>query len=470
MKTIIEKREFIREVDVDKKNDFLFELLHNNERLMARFEEFVKDYDPLASTTKRKLNPLAFEDELIETYEAFKEGLSELDFTEVTPRYKHLQQSETSTESKTKADIAQFEAKEFYGAWQSDFLYEISSGYIYQALAMVYGMMAAAIEAEITDPEHFLGKSANKFFISLLTEDLQSLITNYFEVGETDPKDVLTITDITLNFVKKHNIGIINHYLPFFENVVTSPELADSIITKLKDNVVPVIVIPELTDLLTSRTGKVAEWRSAMESIFPENYKMTLKLLNYYYNHAPEEFDHMAMNAFKRYSLKIEDFIENKIKQGSPLYCQLWLAKASESKSFSDYSEARKYITKEESINFAKEQEDIDFKLQILTNEKAWDEILIMAKSKQSANLLHKLLPIIVEYHPDDCYQILKNNIVHLFRHQRHREGYVKLAQYLKFGQTILENNKQMEDLIVHYQDLSQKLPALKDELRNYGL
>lgn len=67
---------------------------------------------------------------------------------------------------------------------------------------MVYGMMAAAIEAEITDPEHFLGKSANKFFISLLTEDLQSLITNYFEVGETDPKDVLTITDITLNFVK----------------------------------------------------------------------------------------------------------------------------------------------------------------------------------------------------------------------------------------------------------------------------
>ncbi len=31
------------------------------------------------------------------------------------------------------------------------FLYEISSGYIYQALAMVYGMMAAAIEAEITD-------------------------------------------------------------------------------------------------------------------------------------------------------------------------------------------------------------------------------------------------------------------------------------------------------------------------------
>jgi hypothetical protein len=172
----------------------------------------------------------------------------------------------------------------------------------------------------------------------------------------------------------------------------------------------------------------------------------------------------------KRYSLEIEDFIENKIKQGSPLYCQLWLAKASESKSFSDYSEARKYITKEESINFAKEQEDIDFKLQILTNEKAWDEILIMAKSKQSANLLHKLLPIIVEYHPDDCYQILKNNIAHLFRHQRHREGYVKLAQYLKFGQTILENNKQMEDLIVHYQDLSQKLPALKDELRNYGL
>jgi hypothetical protein len=139
-------------------------------------------------------------------------------------------------------------------------------------------------------------------------------------------------------------------------------------------------------------------------------------------------------------------------------------------KYFSDYSEARKYITKEGSINFAKEQEDIDFKLQILTNEKAWDEILIMAKSKQSANLLHKLLPIIVEYHPDDCYQILKNNIAHLFRHQRHREGYVKLAQYLKFGQTILENNKQMEDLIVHYQDLSQKLPALKDELRNYGL
>ncbi len=39
---------------------------------MARFEEFVKDYDPLASTTKRKLNPLAFEDELIETYEALK--------------------------------------------------------------------------------------------------------------------------------------------------------------------------------------------------------------------------------------------------------------------------------------------------------------------------------------------------------------------------------------------------------------
>lgn len=469
MNTIIEKRAYIRSVGVETKDDFLFDLLHNNERLMSRFEEFVRSYDPGTAHTGRELNLISFEDELMETYEAFSEGLEGLDLPDLFQESLPDQSSSELDENEMFADSIPDSIREFYEAWRTDLSSEIRSGYHFQAIAMIFGMLAATTEFGVFDPQQQAQSSARNHLIFLLKRDLKNLLKNEFEEVTVKDQDVLVISEITFRFAKTHHISVLNYFQPFFEKMVRTPALNTSILEKLKEHSIPLIAVPAVADLLTSRTGDELSWLKAMESIFPDDFDMAIKLLNYYFDRIPEEFEHMAAIAFQQHKMAMVEFLEGKLEPGSKLYCQFWLTRAACTMQLDHYAEARKFITRTEGINFAKEQADFDFKMQLLVSESAWDEILVMASSKQAADQLHALLPHIMPHYPNECFSLIEKNAAHVLKHHRNREGYSKLAEFLKLSREIPGKEEETEELIKTYISTAHKLPAMKDELRNHG-
>lgn len=469
MKTILEKREFIRSAKVEAKDDFLFELIHDNERLLSRFEEFVKSFNPGANHMRRELNVVTFEEELQQVYEACKEGLEELNFE--NPDWGKWQQiqGEHLDDNEIAKEIAKNEALDFFEAWRIDIMTEISSGYHFQGLAIIVGMVAATAEAKIHDPNHHLGDLPNEFFMELLNIELEKLLKSSFEISPIDNSDILYLSESIFQFSRNSTIALLKHLAPLFESMVNSPELAKSIIKSLDENSIPLQIVPKLADLLTTKTGDEQVWLKMAESVFPDDFDLAVKLLDYYYQRIPEDFEQMALIAFNHHHLALSDYLDGKMKEGSPLFCRHLLARAGAELSMFLYEQARKFITRDEGIAFAKDHPGFDFKLGIFKKEKAWEEILLLASSKQAADQLHELLPPIMKYFPDDCLTILESNAAHSYRHFRNREGYSKLVGFLKLGQEIPEKTEEMKQLTDHYIKISHRLPALKDELRSHG-
>jgi hypothetical protein len=177
----------------------------------------------------------------------------------------------------------------------------------------------------------------------------------------------------------------------------------------------------------------------------------------------------MGLKAFNQHGLAMTTYLNGKMKEGSPLFCRYTLACASEEQSLKLYGKARKFISRDDGIAFAKDHPDFNFKLQILQEEDAWEEILLLSKSKQAADQLDELLPAIMDHFPSECLKIIESNAAHVFRHHRNRDGYTKLAGYLKLAAQIPRIPYDINDLISHYIDKAHRLPALKDELRNNG-
>jgi len=469
MKTILEKREFIRSVKPEAKDDFLFELMHGNDRLLARFEEFVKSFNPRANHARRELNVVAFEDELQQAYEAFKEGLEELNFDHIEME-KWLSVIEDQLEEADKLkEAAKLEAMDYFEAWRIDLMTEISSGYHFQGLAIIVGMTAATVEARIRDSNLILGYPLNDYFVELLNTELEKLIKNSFETIPIEDSDILSLSECIVHFARNHTIGLLKHLNLFFDALVKSTDLAKAIIKSLDENSIPLQIIPKLADLLTTKTEDEQIWLNMAEAIFPDDYELAIKLLNYYYEIIPEDFELMAMKAFNLHGLAMASFLDGKIKEGSPLFCRYTLACAGDEQSLKLYDKARKFITREDGIAFAKDHPDFDFKLRVLKKEKAWEEILLLSKSKQAADQLHELLPLIMDHFPAECLSIIESNAAHVFRHHRNRDGYTKLAGYLRLAAQIPGIPYDINDLITQYIDKSNRLPALKDELRING-
>ncbi|NCC73959.1 MAG: hypothetical protein EOM06_11230 [Sphingobacteriia bacterium] len=457
MKTILEKRELIRSASVEAKDDFLFEMMHNNDRLLDRFEEFVKDFSQGGNHSRRELNVLNFETEIAETYDAFREGLKELE--------DHLNRIENSGRQLMSKD-AQDAANEFYEAWRVDILTEISADYHFQALAILCGMMAANTEFFGTGAGDEDSDSLNIFLNNKINTEINQVFATCFTTIAADDEDVIAVSDSIFQFALNHQLKLLNNLTNFFSHLVKTPNQAKSIINSLEENSIPLQIIPELADLLTRKTGDINTWLQLAKAVFPEHTELAKKLLDYYFENIPEDFDHYAMIAFKHLGLLLADYLEGKIKPEGALYCQLQMELAASKNSMTHYVQARKCLSREEAIAFAKDQPDFSFKLEILKHEKAWDEIKLMANSKQAFDKLHELLPPIMEVFPGECLNIIGKAAAHIYRNHRHREGYARLADCLQLATIVPLPQDQINELINHYRDLAQKLPALKDELR----
>jgi hypothetical protein len=228
--------------------------------------------------------------------------------------------------------------------------------------------------------------------------------------------------------------------------------------------------IPELSDHLITKAGNEKLWLEMAEKVFPDDYALAVKLLEYYYNNKPDDFENKADIAYSRHRQNLSSFLKDKLTEGSSLYCRFWLDYARNNSSLSSYDQVRKFITRDEGIWFVKDIWSMEFKVKILEKEQAWDELLTIAKSTYSDDDLVIILPSISKIYPEECYTIINMSAKRIFGMHRNRTGYSQIAGLFKLGLKISNKSEDIRTLIRQYYDQIPRLPALKDEFKKIGL
>lgn len=460
-----DKKRFILSVEEARRLDFLTNLLLSNDSL---FLDFAKKFG------KTKPQPVKFDADqfkkaINENFTQFKSDLEELDFEEVDwenwhdPGY-YIPDYEIAME------LAQEEADAFYDGWQLELKTTAGLGNYLETLATFSGMYAAAMQAEINDPNCNVGDSANDYFIELLTKDRDANIEDDFKTPEFNSEELRALFEILFQFAKSTQPEVIDFVAKFLVSLIRTGEDASAIIYLMEQHELPKNISPFLSDHLIFKTGNIEEWLKMSEEIFPDNFDLAIKLLDYYREHLPQKFEEKALVAYVYHQQKMREYLMDKLTEGGKLYCRFWMDDAKINYSIESYNKARKHLSREEAISYAKGFRSIPQIITILKQEDAFDEVLNMARENRNSNVLLLLIQPILNIYPEECFQIIHKQANETLKFQKNREGYKVIAALLKTGLNIPDHKERINLLINQYFNHNPRLPALRDEFKKAGL
>lgn len=460
-----DKKQFIFSVEKELRIEFLTNLLLSNDNL---FLDFAKHFGKKKSQVP-KFDADRFQKTMYEFFKEFKSDLEELDFEEVDwdnwhdPGY-YVPEYEIAME------IAQEEAETFYEGWQLELQTTAGVGNRFETLAKFCGMFAAAMQAEINDPHINVGDPANEYFIELMKKDRDAILEDFFTTIELNSDELSALFDVLLQFAKSTHPEIIDLVAKFLIGLIRSGEEANAIISLMEKHGIPKSISPGLSDHLITKTGNVGEWLKMAEEIFPNDFDLAIKLLDYYKEHLPQKFEDKAAVAYVKYQRELREYLSHKLTEGSKFYCRFWMDDAKYNRSLDSYNKARKYMSRDEGISYAKDFWSLQLVVNILKQEEAFEEILSLAQGNSHTKDLLLLIPPIQSIYPEECFQAIQNEVKDTFKFSRNRSGYQKIAALLKAGLNIPGQKEKINDLINNYFNHNPRLPALKDEFKKAGL
>ena len=355
MKTINEKKAFINSVDQNIRNEFLTNLLINDKKVLINFIQYIEKHAPKPEMIRKTFDAKAFNNDMQTAYNEFKQSLEKLDFEDTDWERWHHDSRHYVPDYEIAMKLAQEEAEDFYDEWHIRLMADADMGSYFEVIAMLCGMFAAAEDADINDPYSNVSDSANDFFLDLLQQDLKTIVEKHISRQTFSNDEASGLCCSIIHFAKDHNKEFIKHLTPLFFSLVQSPDMAVCMLDLLLALSISFTDIPELSDYIITKAGNEKLWLEMAEKIFPDDYALAVKLLDYYYNNKPDDFEKKANIAYSRHRQNLSSFLKDKLTDGSSLYCRFWFDYARNNSSLSAYDQVRRLITREEGIRLAKD-------------------------------------------------------------------------------------------------------------------
>ncbi|CAN5454575.1 hypothetical protein BH23BAC3_BH23BAC3_24290 [soil metagenome] len=101
--------------------------------------------------------------------------------------------------------------------------------------------------------------------------------------------------------------------------------------------------------------------------------------------------------------------------------------------------------------------------------EKRYDEILQFIRMNPDSWKFNQMILAILEPYPKESFDILKRKVLETAETERGRNVYQCIVEWLRIAQKIKGMNRQVDELAAMLYDWQQRLPALRDELRQAG-
>jgi len=293
---------------------------------------------------------------------------------------------------------------------------------------------------------------------------------------KSDDQSTWSISAVFVNYQKYHAgmTDYLKHFEPFMITLVENRNVADSILTTIKDKAVNEALMPALTVKLYSFVASPAEWAQKAGQFLYDDLEVAQQLLDYYWIHDPGAFLKHGKKLFELYPHELCDFFRERL---FPMFDRdffrdvLWF-KTTRDRTTALYEELREYLDEKDKLEFLKKiRHDEVFKVKVLEMEKRYDAILDLVgqELKHTWNFTELITPILNVF-PQETFELIHVKITYTIENDRSRSSYKLICVWLQLSLQIKGKEDEARQLINALYNRKPALPALKQEMRMAGV
>ncbi len=450
---------FIKSISDEQKLAYFEELLNRNDEIYLQFENFFKLQNDVRKLSQinslKELTTKIFADfETINVDKWMRSRGCQYDYYDDENVYEELLE----------------EVFEKYEMQVDDYISHLK---LYEALFLCVAIYKALVQEPSIKDEHYylFGDSFSDNALASL-RSIMSNVSNELNNPIVSQEEIQRCITFLIKNINEDEDESLNFFISFFQKIITTVEIAK--FTQQFLNKFPAIIQLDILELLK----KDNEYIKVAEQFYLENSNIAVLLLNKLHQlNDYQSYEKIATKIFEKYPTQLSAKILEVItyEQTPKLYVEALKIRCRQTSSVTDYKELKTYLSESEVIDFRKNIESsfsTNFYIAILEEEKMYDVLLALAKrtlEKGLNNDLKKYLNPIKEIYPQEVLEMV---ITHcnggLTEQGRNRMTYQRMVEYLKIlknVQSIQSNFKEYINTTLH----TQRLPALKDELKKAG-
>ncbi|MBW6480746.1 MAG: hypothetical protein K0B37_15055 [Bacteroidales bacterium] len=481
MKTT-ELENLFNKITHSEKNNFLWDILKNDERIKKMFiEKYFQEWEAI-----RLQNPPDFDvNELLnkiwEDAAEISKGLNQLDFEDLdwdlwedpgyyVPDYEAAQM------------IAEGMADHALEGLLDKLKNEIEFGNLTHIVSELASIVHGIDMAEIYDPYNNISDYPNDYFFekvrnnlmeekdkllsrNFLPDDYKTAFGLLFKFREEKEQKEENPEDLFMTMIADLLIAVINNK----ENAQVFWQLANEFRIDLKE-------FPRLLNHVVGLMDNKKLWVQIMESIFLQDYQTSEDLMAYYFKSQKEIFQEKATAFFEKYKYESYTFLAEKVKKGSPLHISILKHAALKMERISAFRELSGFVSEDEKIQLIESISNLRYRIQLWNHEKMFDktEAIISDELKddpvydridftQSIKYLYNPMP-------ESAIRLTEIKVEKVLKSERNRVAYQYIADLLKQSLSIPGKQEYIYSMVNQLYNHKPNLPALKDELRKAGL
>jgi len=454
------------------KLQFLKEALQKNEALRNQFAMYCH-----SAKTTDGINNIEKKPEKIisEAFKKMKAELESLDFENIdwsdyVPRH-----SGYIPEYEAVDDMAEDQLNDLFSIWKNPLQDLILNGQMLRATCELLGAYDACFVVDIPGGDDIFGDMTSEL---LQRHHLLLLDLIHDAAGAvTSAKQAAGVAEALFSHYHKKHRGMqdyLKHFEPWMINVAGDRESAELIHSAMQKNSIAESLLPGLVVKLYSYHDDPEAWVRKSEQFIYDDLDVARQLLSHYWLHAPGLFLEHGKKLFKMHPYELCDFFRERL---FPMFDQEFFTdvlryETIHKRSVVLYEELREYLDDAGKQKFIDEvrEEDV-FWVRVLAMEQRFDEILAHVK-KEFRHTWHftELISPILNIFPLDAFDMITQNINYAITHEKGRDTYRRVCEWLQLAQQIKQEQDNVKNLIQTLYNRKPALPALKEEMRKAGV
>lgn len=457
--------------EIQKKLAFLNQLLERNPELKNQYDEFMIEAStslPDGMDTQSFIEEeAAFVKELLENVD-----LDDPDWDLFNPPHDRYIPEYEAWEHVAEAMIAeQFEAlaqniKDFF-----------SDAKFQKGLLSLVGAYDACRHVEIHDPNQIF-YDHEEILLSKL-HDLQTSIIEQLDRTVIPDYQIFCFIEGLFHHYENYHESVLRFFEPLVLTLIREKSHARFIVNLVREKNIQAAHMPRIATEMYRLSGDRELWIKTAETLIHQDIEVARNLLEEYRKSAYDDFIRTSKQVWlaDRYRNELADFIfENIRPDTSPEFYKevlLWLTSQYSTPHptrLSRYRMLRKIFTPEEKEQFLEKQKtDHLFYAEMLRIENRLAELPQFVRENIDSFEFHGMIHTILETHPEESFEILRDKILLTLEKERGRNVYRCVVGWLLLIRNLpgmKKRSKELADQLFHWKP---RLPALRDELKQAG-
>lgn len=456
-----------------QKLDFLNGIISNNADLQQAFLNFTGNTETAITGLKDE----QFSDIVSETETEYMENfemvdLENPDWDTYTPSHSgYIEEWQQYQEAGEQEFERIFEI--FYNAALDNIIRQKAD----ELAAMLIGLHKAAHNAEVLDEYDTFG-DVNDFLITTHKTVLDR-ITEKLKLSAVSESKLLSAIALFLKYSVKEDDGgkkLVTYFENFLIAIAEKSSKPDQILTIIRQSGIEPKALPRLILMLNQNSGSKDEWLATAKLYYRENKEIAAKLLQHYCENDMTAYLQLARELFNNSKSHWVPILKKHItpENDLPLFVDVYCRLVEDKNSMDDYLKVRPHLTPERLEQLLSDLDDhywgVSFKARVLASENRHEEIKKKIERKTAMWFKPDILALITTVYPEFCFNIIKDEVQNIIKHQRGRDAYHTIVTWLKLVVIIPGHQPQSQLLISELYNHKPNLPALKDEMRNGGV